>query len=109
MFDSQDGIPILLPNSLLGDAEQRQHALYAAVAHEYDDVGVARADWERSRDRLAVVRDLATALGLLGEDPAKAPLALTPPRSTLRLRDSATPRLRDSATAVAPSAGTFGL
>jgi hypothetical protein len=48
-------------------------------AHEYDDVAVARADWERSRDRLAMLRDLATALGLLGDDPAKAPLALTAP------------------------------
>jgi SAM-dependent methyltransferase len=37
-FDLQDGIPLLLPSSLLGDTEQRQHALYAAVAHEYDDV-----------------------------------------------------------------------
>jgi SAM-dependent methyltransferase len=38
VFDQQDGIPILLPSSLLGDTEQRQHALYNAVAHEYDDV-----------------------------------------------------------------------
>src|SRR5207253_216576 len=38
VFEAQDGIPVLLPGSLLGDAEQRQHALYAAVAHEYDDV-----------------------------------------------------------------------
>jgi SAM-dependent methyltransferase len=37
-FDLQDGIPLLLPSSMLGDTEQRQHALYAAVAHEYDDV-----------------------------------------------------------------------
>jgi hypothetical protein len=49
------------------------------VAHEFDDVGVARADWERSRDRLTRLRDVATALGLLGDDPAKAPLALGPP------------------------------
>lgn len=45
-------------------------------AHDLDDVAVARADWERSRDRLTQLRDLATALGLLGNDPAKAPLAM---------------------------------
>jgi SAM-dependent methyltransferase len=38
VFETQDGIPLLLPNAMLGDTEQRQHALYAAVAHEYDDV-----------------------------------------------------------------------
>jgi SAM-dependent methyltransferase len=38
VFEIQDGIPLLLPNAMLGDTEQRQHALYAAVAHEYDDV-----------------------------------------------------------------------
>jgi SAM-dependent methyltransferase len=38
LFEAYDGIPVLLPSSLLGDIEQRQHALYAAVAHEYDDV-----------------------------------------------------------------------
>jgi hypothetical protein len=49
------------------------------VAYEFDDVAVARTDWERSRDRLTRLRDVGTALGLLGDDPAKAPLALTPP------------------------------
>jgi SAM-dependent methyltransferase len=38
VFDTDNGVPVLLPSSLLGDTEQRQHALYAAVAHEYDDV-----------------------------------------------------------------------
>lgn len=37
-FTSHDSIPILLPGALLGDTEQRQHALYNAVAHEYDAV-----------------------------------------------------------------------
>jgi len=37
-FDVDDGIPVLLPKAVLGDTETRQHALYAAVAHEYDDV-----------------------------------------------------------------------
>jgi SAM-dependent methyltransferase len=35
---SPEGVPELLPSSLLGETEQRQHALYSAVAHEYDDV-----------------------------------------------------------------------
>jgi SAM-dependent methyltransferase len=38
VFETQDGIPVLLPRQMLGDTEARQHALYAAVAHEYDDV-----------------------------------------------------------------------
>jgi SAM-dependent methyltransferase len=38
VFLAENGIPVLLPSSLLGDTEQRQHALYDAVAHEYDDV-----------------------------------------------------------------------
>ena len=37
-FEEEHGIPLLLPRDLNGDTEQRQHALYAAVAHEYDGV-----------------------------------------------------------------------
>ena len=37
-FERQSGIPLLLPSNLLEHAEERQHALYTAVAHEYDDV-----------------------------------------------------------------------
>lgn len=37
-FERHDGIPVLLPRTELGDTETRQHALYSAVAHEYDDV-----------------------------------------------------------------------
>ena len=47
-------------------------------AHEFDDVGRARTDWEASRDRLTRLRDLSTALGLIGSDPARAPLAPAP-------------------------------
>jgi SAM-dependent methyltransferase len=38
VFTMGHGVPELLPLTLQGDTEQRQHALYAAVAHEYDDV-----------------------------------------------------------------------
>lgn len=38
VFHVEHGVPLLLPSSLLGDTEHRQHALYDAVAHEYDDV-----------------------------------------------------------------------
>lgn len=37
-FERDSGIPLLLPSASLGSTEERQHALYAAVAHEYDDV-----------------------------------------------------------------------
>ncbi|HKA07041.1 MAG TPA: hypothetical protein VKD71_07265, partial [Gemmataceae bacterium] len=48
-------------------------------AHEFEDVGLAQADWQRSRERLLQLRDVATALGLVGAgDEASAPLALRP-------------------------------
>jgi SAM-dependent methyltransferase len=37
-FQTVQGVPELLPRHLSGATEQRQHALYTAVAHEYDDV-----------------------------------------------------------------------
>ena len=69
VFEAQDGIPLLLPSSLLGDTEQRQHALYAAVAHEYARAVVA------------------------GEIMALAPDAPTPPRRSHRLVESRQERL----------------
>jgi hypothetical protein len=49
-------------------------------AYEFEDVTVAQADWQRSRERLLQLRDVATALGLVGAaDEASAPLALRPP------------------------------
>lgn len=61
-------------------------------AHEFDDVAVARADWERSRDRLTRLRDLSTALGLLGNDPTKAPLAPTPTPADANIAELASRR-----------------
>jgi hypothetical protein len=50
------------------------------VAYEFDDVTLAAADWQHTWDRVTSLRDLATALGLVGPgDIAKAPLALTAP------------------------------
>jgi ubiquinone/menaquinone biosynthesis C-methylase UbiE len=37
-FELYEGVPVLLPKELADDTEERQHALYNAVAHEYDDV-----------------------------------------------------------------------
>lgn len=37
-YDVQNGVSVLLPRELADDTEERQHALYNAVAHEYDDV-----------------------------------------------------------------------
>jgi GTPase SAR1 family protein len=61
-------------------------------AYEYDDVAVARADWDRSRDRLTQLRDVATALGLLGDEPVKAPLALPPSGTDTNIPDAASRR-----------------
>jgi GTPase SAR1 family protein len=47
-------------------------------AYEYDDVAIAEADWQSARDRVQLVRDMAAALGMLG-DSSKAPLAFGPP------------------------------
>ena len=49
-----------------------------ATAYEYDDVTIAANDWQKSRDRLMLVRDLATALGMLGSG-ERAPLAFPAP------------------------------
>ncbi|HEX3150944.1 MAG TPA: hypothetical protein VHR66_22890 [Gemmataceae bacterium] len=48
-------------------------------AYDFDEVPLAQTDWQRTRDRLMHLRDLAMALGLLGDDASKAFLALTPP------------------------------
>jgi hypothetical protein len=66
------------------------------IAHEYDDVGVAEADWQRARDRLVRVRDLATALGLLGDPTGpRAPLALTAPAADANIPELASRRLQN--------------
>jgi SAM-dependent methyltransferase len=65
VFDTQDGIPVLLPSSVLGDTEQRQHALYAAVAHEYDDVFPRHVAEHYLDKRTALVKDLLPLGGLV--------------------------------------------
>lgn len=62
---SAEGIPELLPKSLLGDTEQRQHALYAAVAHEYDDVFPRHVAEHYIDKRTGLVRELLPMGGLV--------------------------------------------
>jgi len=64
-FETQDGIPVLLPRSLLDATEQRQHALYTAVAHEYDDVFPRHVAEHYLDKRTSLVTDLLPFGGLV--------------------------------------------
>ncbi len=64
-FDTENGIPVLLPSSMLGDTEQRQHALYAAVAHEYDDVFPRHVAEHYIDKRTGLIKDLLPMGGLV--------------------------------------------
>jgi len=50
----------------------------SVTAFEYDEVAIAMADWQKTRDRLFMVRDLARPLGLI-ESGENDPLAFPPP------------------------------
>jgi SAM-dependent methyltransferase len=65
LFETANGIPELLPRSLLGDTEQRQHALYAAVAHEYDDVFPRHVAEHYIEKRTGLVKSLLPLGGLV--------------------------------------------
>jgi SAM-dependent methyltransferase len=65
VFNTVEGIPELLPTSLMGDTEQRQHALYAAVAHEYDDVFPRHVAEHYINKRTRLVRELMPLGGLV--------------------------------------------
>jgi hypothetical protein len=66
------------------------------VAYQFDDVGIAEADWERTRDRLLRLRDIAAALGMLGDPTGpKAPLALTPTPADAQIVELAARRLEN--------------
>jgi SAM-dependent methyltransferase len=64
-FESENGIPLLLPSALLGDTELRQHALYDAVAHEYDDVFPRHVAEHYITKRTSLVRELLPLGGLV--------------------------------------------
>jgi len=64
-FESENGIPVLLPSSMLGDTEQRQHALYAAVAHEYDDVFPRHVAEHYIDKRTGLIKELLPIGGLV--------------------------------------------
>jgi SAM-dependent methyltransferase len=67
VFSVSNGIPELLPSNLLGesDTEQRQHALYAAVAHEYDDVFPKHVAEHYIDKRTGLVKSLLPMGGLV--------------------------------------------
>jgi SAM-dependent methyltransferase len=67
-FTSSNGIPELLPSNLLemgGDTEERQHALYNAVAHEYDDVFPRHVAEHYIDKRTGLVKSLLPMGGLV--------------------------------------------
>jgi SAM-dependent methyltransferase len=65
VFETADGIPVLLPSAMLGDTEQRQHALYSAVAHEYDDVFPRHVAEHYIDKRTSLIKDLLPLGGLV--------------------------------------------
>ena len=65
VFEIRNGVPELLPRTLQGDTEQRQHALYAAVAHEYDDVFPRHVAEHYIDKRTRVVKELLPMGGLV--------------------------------------------
>jgi SAM-dependent methyltransferase len=65
VFGSSSGIPELLPRRLQGETEERQHALYAAVAHEYDDVFPRHVAEHYIDKRTRLIKDLLPLGGLV--------------------------------------------
>src|SRR4030081_2622723 len=65
VFEQEHGIPVLLPSSMLGDTEQRQHALYTAVAHEYDDVFPRHVAEHYIDKRTGLIKELLPLGGLV--------------------------------------------
>ncbi len=65
LFEQDNGIPLLLPSAMMGDTEQRQHALYNAVAHEYDDVFPRHVAEHYIDKRTGLIRDLLPLGGLV--------------------------------------------
>ncbi|MBV9545473.1 MAG: methyltransferase domain-containing protein, partial [Chloroflexi bacterium] len=65
VFEVRDGVPELLPSAPAGETEERQHALYAAVAHEYDDVFPRHVAEHYIDKRTALVKSLLPFGGLV--------------------------------------------
>ena len=65
VFARENGIPVLLPSSMLGDTEQRQRALYTAVAHEYDDVFPRHVAEHYLNKRTSLIKELLPLGGLV--------------------------------------------
>ena len=65
MFETKNGVHVLLPSSSFGPTEQRQHALYSAVAHEYDDVFPRHVAEHYISKRTRLVKELLPMGGLV--------------------------------------------
>jgi SAM-dependent methyltransferase len=65
VFSVEVGVPVLLPSSMLGTTEQRQHALYSAVAHEYDEVFPRHVAEHYIAKRTGLVKQLLPMGGLV--------------------------------------------
>jgi hypothetical protein len=63
------------------------------IAFEYDDVVIPEAEWTRTRDRLLLVRNMASATGMLGRI-EQAPLAFPPPPPGADIPDLGSKRLQ---------------
>jgi len=62
-------------------------------AYDFGDVVLAQTDWQRSRGQLLQLRDVATALGMVGDpDEARAPLALRAPPADANIAELAARR-----------------
>jgi SAM-dependent methyltransferase len=65
VFESDGGVPVMLPKALAGDTEERQHALYNNVAHEYDDVFPRHIAEHYVEKRTGLVKELIPMGGLV--------------------------------------------
>src|SRR5215207_2959076 len=65
VFKDEHGVPVLLPRVLMGETEARQHALYSAVAHEYDDVFPRHIADHYIDKRTRLVKDVLPLGGLV--------------------------------------------
>ncbi len=64
-FERRDGVPLMLPRIFPGETEERQHDLYNAVAHEYDDVFHPHVAEHYVEKRARLVKELIPLGGLV--------------------------------------------
>jgi GTPase SAR1 family protein len=105
---STKAVDLLFTSEVQADWERRVQELSAeaesqpfaetdparGAAYYFDEVARARRDWQQARERLGRLRDLATALGLIGNPSApQAALAITEPPAGADINGLARQRL----------------